>query len=311
MRGHKEDKTMKIEHLQYFITLADSSSISKAADKLFISQQQLNRIITALEDDIEAKLLTRTTNGVSLTEDGQDFLVYAKNIVSEYAAMKNHFFLRRLRNELDSSVQAAECRVFLPPCLSMYASDISHNLKNIAPNLHLIIYEKTTVLNEGYFDQDALCFWASEIEDGDLITADQHVLHTINLGKCQIYFAYNKRLNPANKPFRGKNAFLTISFLNNQVLSPAAENIKLVSSNVYQLLDYVTQNNDICVLPDFVLPKVTTLYPDVAFIPLQSMHSPLSVVYLETHTLSESDQLIINFVKSYIENMQLLAKQLT
>ena len=32
---------MKIEHLQYFIVLANSSSISKAAEKLFISQQQL------------------------------------------------------------------------------------------------------------------------------------------------------------------------------------------------------------------------------------------------------------------------------
>ncbi len=73
---------MKIEHLQYFIVLANSSSISKAAEKLFISQQQLNRIITSLEEEVQTKLLSRTTNGVSLTEEGQDFLLPMREILS-------------------------------------------------------------------------------------------------------------------------------------------------------------------------------------------------------------------------------------
>ena len=83
---------MRLEHLQYFITLANSPSINKAAEKLFISQQQLNRIITTLENDVNAELFHRTTNGISLTENGRIYLQYAQKIINEYTELKNHFY---------------------------------------------------------------------------------------------------------------------------------------------------------------------------------------------------------------------------
>lgn len=300
---------MKIEHLQYFVTLASSSSISKAAGKLFISQQQLNRIITALEEEVQAKLFYRTTNGVSLTVDGQDFLLHARNIISEYTALMNHFSLRHSAKSNHLSMSQAECTVFLTPCLSLYGSEIIHNLHNIAPNIKLILYDKTTKLNENYFDRDALCFWAADTTPEDLMLSDGQCLHAEPIGNCHAYFAYNKTLHNL-APIPDCDYALTTATLSHVfAISSNKEQLSLVASNVHQLLDSVLYNDTNCTLPDFVLPKVHSLYPDIAFLRISGA-STIQVLYPTTHLLTAADKIVIDFMKSYIQNLQLLAEQL-
>ncbi len=299
---------MKIEHLQYFIVLANSSSISKAAEKLFISQQQLNRIITSLEEEVQTKLLSRTTNGVSLTEEGQDFLAYARNIVSEYSALRNHFYLRQSPDNFHLQTPQAECKAFLTPCLSIYASEIIHNLQKIAPNIKLTLYDKTTKLNENYFDDDALCFWAVAITPDDLLLPDGQRLQALTIGESQAYFVYNKVLHQFEQAPRNSNDLMTFAFSHVYADTPHKEKLNLVSANVHQLLDSVVQNDTICTLPDFVLPKVQPLYPDIAFLHMPEMLSSIYVVHPASHPLTDADDIVINFMKSYIQNLQLLAK---
>lgn len=300
---------MKIEHLQYFIVLANSSSISKAAKKLFISQQQLNRIITSLEEEVQTKLLSRTTNGVSLTEEGQDFLSYARNIVSEYSALKYHFCLRQRSDDFYPQTPLAECKAFLTPCLSIYASEIIHNLQRIAPNIKLTLYDKTTKLNESYFDDDALCFWAVEIAPDDLLLPDGRCLQALAIGESQAYFVYNKALHRFKQAPSNSNALMTFAFSHVYADTPHKEKLNLVSANVHQLLDSVMQNDTLCTLPDFVLPKVQALYPEVAFLYLPEMLAPIYVVHTSHHPLTDADHIVIHFMKSYIQNLQLLVKQ--
>ncbi|MBO5140447.1 MAG: hypothetical protein J6B76_07335, partial [Peptococcaceae bacterium] len=85
---------------------------------------------------------------------------------------------------------------------------------------------------------------------------------------------------------------------------------RLISSNVYQILDSVVQNNTICTLPDFALAKAQSLYPDLTFTPVRDGTVPLNVLYPETHVLTEADEIVINFMKSYIQNLQFMAKQI-
>ena len=300
---------MKIEHLQYFIVLANSSSISKAAEKLFISQQQLNRILTALEEEVDAKLLSRTTNGITLTADGQDFLTYAQNIVNEYSSLKSHFYPRKHPTPVHLQTPPSECRAFLTPCLSIYANELLFMLQKAAPNIQLTFYDKTTRLNEGYYDHDALCFWASYIAPEDLTLADGQILKTRTIGESQAYFAYNKTLRQYEQAPHNSDALMTSAFTH--VFPDLAHNDKLtlVSSNVYQLLESVLQNNNICTLPDFVLPKMRHLYPDIAFLPIDKAIAPIYVVYSALHELTPADEIVIDFVHSYIQNLQDLLKK--
>lgn len=302
---------MKIEHLRYFITLAASSSISKAAEKLFISQQQLNRIITALEDEVQAKLVIRTTNGITLTEAGRDFLTYAQNISKEYSAMKSHFYHLQQKDYALLSTLQANCKVFLPPILSMYASDIIHDLKIAAPNIHLTIYEKTSVLNEGYFDLDTLCFWAMEFLPEDLTLPNGQSLCAIHFDDSQLYLTYNPKLYAPNAtPLIHDDTLLSIVLPNPTSPPPYQKALQLYSSNLYQLLDYVMQNAVACSVPDFILPYIKPRYPEIAFTPVADGFSPLTFIYPASHTLSEADNIVVDFIKSYIKNKRRLAKQL-
>ncbi|WP_294902585.1 LysR family transcriptional regulator [Tatumella sp. UBA2305] len=63
-----------LNQLISFCTVAETGNISKAADRLNISQPPLSRQIAQLESTLGAKLFYRNANGVSLTIAGKQFL---------------------------------------------------------------------------------------------------------------------------------------------------------------------------------------------------------------------------------------------
>lgn len=79
---------MKTEHLQYLIQLSQCKSISLAAEKCHISQQALSAAIKQLEQELEAPLLIRSYQGVTLTPQGKETLAYAKLVLHQYDLLK-------------------------------------------------------------------------------------------------------------------------------------------------------------------------------------------------------------------------------
>lgn len=64
---------MEFKHIEYFIETSRHTSISQAAEALYISQQALSRCIANMESELGCKLLKRTVKGITLTEDGAYF----------------------------------------------------------------------------------------------------------------------------------------------------------------------------------------------------------------------------------------------
>lgn len=62
---------MNIQHLRYFITVAEVGSITGAADELRMSQPSLSRQIRAFEDALDCQLLERGARSVHLTSKGE------------------------------------------------------------------------------------------------------------------------------------------------------------------------------------------------------------------------------------------------
>ncbi len=62
---------MDIKELRYFIAVAECGSISKAAEKLFITQPNLSRQLMKLEEETGQKLLIRGNKKSELTEAGR------------------------------------------------------------------------------------------------------------------------------------------------------------------------------------------------------------------------------------------------
>lgn len=73
---------MNIKQLQYFISVAENLSFTKAAQKHYISQTAVTQQIKALEEYLDMTLLKRTKRHVELTPEGEFFLNEARSIVN-------------------------------------------------------------------------------------------------------------------------------------------------------------------------------------------------------------------------------------
>lgn len=63
--------------------VAKTRSISKAAENLYMGQPNLSRAIKELEESLGITIFRRTTKGISITPDGEEFLQYARQIVQK------------------------------------------------------------------------------------------------------------------------------------------------------------------------------------------------------------------------------------
>lgn len=72
---------MEFKQLQSFVAVVDYQSFTKAAEKLFISQPTVSAHITSLEEELNKRLILRTTKSISLTPKGKEVYEYATKIL--------------------------------------------------------------------------------------------------------------------------------------------------------------------------------------------------------------------------------------
>lgn len=69
--------------LRYFVVAVEEGNVTRAAERLSISQPALSQQLRRLERDLSAVLLERSKRGVTLTSAGQAFLPYARRVLQE------------------------------------------------------------------------------------------------------------------------------------------------------------------------------------------------------------------------------------
>ena len=74
---------MELRQLRYFVAACEAGSLLKAAGKLHVAQPALGQQITALEQELGAQLIHRSSRGVAPTEAGKVFLEHARVVLAD------------------------------------------------------------------------------------------------------------------------------------------------------------------------------------------------------------------------------------
>lgn len=80
---------MNEKKLRYFIITAECQNISKAAERLFIAQPALSKMIAGMEEELGYYLFDRVGKSIILNENGQIFYKYSKRILTEYQNVRD------------------------------------------------------------------------------------------------------------------------------------------------------------------------------------------------------------------------------
>ena len=75
---------MTIQQLRYVTVICEEGSINKASELLYVSQPSLTSALQELEKELGITIFNRSGRGVTPTNDGMEFIRYAREIVSQY-----------------------------------------------------------------------------------------------------------------------------------------------------------------------------------------------------------------------------------
>lgn len=82
---------MTLQQLKYIITVADTGTITEAANRLYISQPSLTNAIRELEKEMNIVIFNRTNKGISLSKEGEIFLGYARQVLEQAAILEDKY----------------------------------------------------------------------------------------------------------------------------------------------------------------------------------------------------------------------------
>ncbi|MDD7740973.1 MAG: LysR family transcriptional regulator [Fusicatenibacter sp.] len=159
-----------IDHLslyRIFYVTADCGNISRASEKLYISQPAVSKSLQKLEESLNTVLFHRTSRGVTLTEDGQLLYRHVKDAFSsletgeELLERKHRLGITRLRIGVSTTL----CKYILLPYLKEFIAEHPHvkvtiTCQSTYKTLELLKERKIDVGLIGETSQkDALCFY--------------------------------------------------------------------------------------------------------------------------------------------------------
>jgi DNA-binding transcriptional LysR family regulator len=84
-------RLMTLQQLKYIIAIVQCGSISEAAKQLFISQPSLSNAVKEIEEELGIEIFLRSAKGIALTNDGIEFLSYARQVVEQAELLEQRY----------------------------------------------------------------------------------------------------------------------------------------------------------------------------------------------------------------------------
>ena len=110
-------QNMDFHELEAFLVLAETLHFARAASQVYLSPSALSRLLSRLEEEVGVSLFERDTRQVSLTPEGETFLVFVRETLHRRDDLKLRLGERddRLRGILRVYASVTACYSILPP----------------------------------------------------------------------------------------------------------------------------------------------------------------------------------------------------
>lgn len=147
---------MNITHLEYFLEVIRHGSFSKAAASLHVTQPSISKMVQALEDELDVKLILRNAKSLELTDAGKIIVEQAHQIVTRF---------QNLTTELDNvmELKKGKIRIGVPhitasTVLPHVLGEFIHHYPNIQTQLYEFGSKKIQLgVQDGSLDIGIVC----------------------------------------------------------------------------------------------------------------------------------------------------------
>jgi LysR family transcriptional regulator for metE and metH len=172
---------MEIKYFKLLVTIAETGSLKKAADKLFLTPSALSHQLKELESQTKSQLFKRINKSLVLTNAGQIFIRYGYSILSEIKKLEAEFQQQKAGETgiIKLTTESSTCYHWLPKILKRYQQSF--------PNVEVR-------LNSGLLNNPLKLLLAGKV--------DIAIMHTVKPDKNVFYKEFLKdevvALVPAN-----------------------------------------------------------------------------------------------------------------
>ncbi|MFD2209667.1 cidABC operon transcriptional activator CidR [Virgibacillus halophilus] len=130
---------MDMQHLKYFMVVATEGNFTRAAEKLYVSQPTISKMVRSIETEFGVTLFDRSRKHVQLTDAGKVVLEQAQHMLRAY---------QNLSSELDDlmALKKGELHIGLPPMVgARFFPKIIQAFYRKYPNIKLHVVEDGAV----------------------------------------------------------------------------------------------------------------------------------------------------------------------
>ena len=244
---------MHIFYVIDFIKLAEIGNYSAAADELNISQSSLSKHIQSLEKILGVKLINRSSREFSLTEGGQLFLPYAKQLRDTFLAASKGLQYLISKEHLSFTLGCMQTMTFYD-MMGMVA-EFKTQHPEISINLSEFVYTTEKEINEKLFSNeyemvftDSMFIKSGRIERIDY--CNDHLVAVLHQDNPLTAYETIDLKQLASEPLVFLNKVTTTYHYCYNLCEKAGftPNIAFLGSRIENVLDYVSNNMGIALL---------------------------------------------------------------
>lgn len=124
---------MRTEHLLYFLSLAETGSITQTSEEFFTTHQNVSKLLRQLEQELDTELFTRTSKGLVLSQSGKMTQEVVRRTVDDFNALRARIAAQKSRADISGRLELLGSEISSVTILNT----ITHSFAALHPGINI------------------------------------------------------------------------------------------------------------------------------------------------------------------------------